>query len=277
MPARPPYCELNDVLQRMYSGQSTGSGPAQDNGRDALLNSHIVSVARRFDKETGRPPGGFAPVYDVRYYSGKGSMWLRTEELVAVQKVEYNTTPGRTPSWIDVTGDFATSSMQLLPIRHYPKDTIWRINAFVSDPYRTGNIRVTGIFGNVQPDQEADVPAAPWQGVTDQSVIDALAPPDGGWWVVSEDVIKANAEWVVYTYKSAQAGYSDTAGDASAGQLIYRKGIPPEVARVISAYPLRRGKVGMVTADGEVLGDNVPGEVSRWASWTNAPGSSFQP
>ena len=289
--SRPSYCQLSDVTTRLYSGSAPatsggGSTVPTDTQRDTYLTSLIQAISRRFDDETGRPPGTFAPVYESRLFSGRGAQVIELDEFASVAKIEINTTPGKTPSWTDYTSDFTNGVASILPMRYWPKSEIFRMSSWYVDPYQTGNVRVTAVWGAVQPDMGQTVPTAPWQGLSTQGAINALSPDGqgGGWWITPEAVAKACAEWTVYAYKASQAGYGDTAGNPSGGTVLYRKGIPPEVQMVIDGFTKERPKMSMITTDGTDLAEEnayVPGTeahgspyatVSRWAGWqTSGP------
>lgn len=278
-PVRPSYCAVTDVTARLYSGQAVPAANP-DTGRDALLASLIAATSRRFDVETGRPPGGFAPVYDARLFSGRGAQVVEVDEFAAVAKVEYNLTPAGSPSWQDVTSDFANGTMSALPMRYWPKSQLFRLSTFVVDPFRVGNVRISAVFGAVQPDMTQTPPVAPWQGLTTQAQINALSPDGlgGGWWITPEDVVKAVAEWTVYSFKAGQAGYGDAAG-ANAAPLTYAKTTPAAVQAVIDAYGAATLKLGMIAADGtDIADENVyglspgsPNSRSRWWDWQAYP------
>lgn len=280
------YCSVDDVKARLFSASSQvnqlGSQltPAAnvDPQRDGLLDTLTVSVSRRFDEECGRPPEAFAPKYDVRLYSGIGSQETDFEEFATISKLELNTTPGipETPTWTDLTPELTSGLTQIRPIRFWPKMTIFRMSTLFQDPFLAGNVRITGIFGNVQPDPGAAPPlgqTTPWFGLTDEAIT-ALQPPApyGGWWITPEDVRTAVAEWTTYKYLAGRGGFSDVQGNPGGGPMIYRKGMPPEVSMVIDKYTRSDPKIAMVTMNGEDLGMEAerigtPGALSRWAAW----------
>ena len=303
------YCSVDEVNARLYSGSGTGVqnlGAQGDPARNTLLAELVEEVSRRFDDETARRIGNYFPVYAQRYYSGRGSMMLETEECAMLTKVEQNTAPGRAPSWVDLTSDFAADKMALLPPNEWPKNKLWRVATFYVDPFReVGNIRLSGVFGCVQPSLNSLIPAVDGEGnivqgnPTDPSTPTAYVDPSFigvplasvqpinpftsarvGWWITPTNVLKAIAEWTVYTFKAGQAGYSDTAGNDGGGSLIYRKGIPPEVQMVIDSYKARRMHLAMIAMDGtDIAAESIWGEsysggpdmVSRWAGWQTDP------
>lgn len=287
------YCDLSaDVKPRLYasvsavqaSGASLNPAAPPDTQRDGVLSDLVVDISRRFDRETGREAEAYAPKYDVRLYSGTGSQLMEVDEFVALVKVELNTTPGNpaSPTWTDLSAEIASGAMQARPIRYWPKDTLFRMSTIYQDPYLGGNLRLTALYGEAQPDSGGLVPVAggsaaiaAGMGSLTQAQINALAVnpvTPSGWWIVPEDVKKACAEWVVYAYHAQRAGYGDTASNEAAGGMLYRKGIPPEVQAVINSYKERRLHVAMITMDGIDIAEEqqrygTPGSLSRWAGW----------
>lgn len=272
---RPDYCILDDVTRRLYGGSQNAAVPDQPN-RDALLHSLISSLSRGFDDETDRIPGGFAVNYDTRLYSGTGSQRLEIDECAFISKVEVNTTPGTTPTWVDYTVEFSTGRMSTLPIKTWPKTAIQRISTFPPDPFGFGNVRLTGIFGAVMPSSITLAPTAPWSQVPTltQAQINALSP-DGTantWWITPERVAQAIAAWTVYEFKAAAAAYGDSAGP-NAAPLTYNKEIPQAVKAIIDSYREDQLKLAMIGPNGEDLslpyGGSIadPARPSRWSGW----------
>ncbi|HLY81641.1 MAG TPA: hypothetical protein VKQ71_01590 [Acidimicrobiales bacterium] len=285
--ARLAYCPRSDVLVRLFAAQSAVTLGAQvyspaapaDAQRDALLDDLIAQCSRRFDEECGRAAEDFAPKYEARLYSGTGSQLFEVDEFATLSKIEVNTSPSQpgNPTWTDLTAELAAGNIQARPLRFWPKSSLFRMATFYQDPYLAGNVRLTAVWGDVQPDLGATPPVAPWQGLTLQSQITALQPLDpsgapAGWWITPEDVRQAVAEWVVYSYHAERAGYGDTAGSEAQGGVLYTKGIPPRVQQVILTKTRSRVHVAMITPDGvDIAEENqrygTPGALSRWAGW----------
>lgn len=291
--SRPVYCLRSQVLARLYAGLGTvgqNPGGTGDTNRDAFIDELIAAVSRRFDDECARDnPGAFSPTYAARLFSGRGAMVLETDEFARAVKVEYNATTGRTPSWVDVTADLAAATMAEQPPNVWPKTKLWRVATFVTDPYReVGNIRLTGVFGCVQPDLGATVPTVDGSGNINDPLwpsfagvaLTSVQPLNGvgtpaGWWIVPEVVSTTVASWVVYCFQGAKAGYADVAGSPQAATMVYSKGVPKFVQDVIDRLTERRMHLAMITTDGADLADSQvygqingsPDQVSRWASW----------
>lgn len=287
--SRPLYCAVTDLTARLFADEGTDSiGPTPSTVQNALLSDLISIVSRRFDQETERPAGCFAPQWDVRLYSGEGSTNLEVDEFAVLSKIEINTNPPAPASWKDVTPEVAAGGLALLPIRTWPKNELWRIQTLYPDPYRTGNVRLTGVFGAVQPDLGAAPPAS-FGGLTSGttpalSTIQPVDPVSGsasGWWIIPEDVKGACIAWALHSYKEAQAGYGDTGGQPSAAPINVPKAIPQGVQDVISVYVGKRIHLAMIALDGtdfrEELtygntGDNQsPFGNTRWAGWQTTP------
>ena len=270
------YCSLADVLARLYTGQAATAIPA-DSARDQYLTDLIEEYSRQFEQETGRPLNGFSVQYDQRLYSGQGRQLLEIDEYAALLKVEFNSSPAGlgSPNWIDWSADIAAGKIAYKPLRFWPKTRIWRQATWITDPWQTGNLRLTGIFGCIQPDLQANIPTGEtpqWNGLTD-ATIQSLAPnpagPNYGWWVTPHQARKAVAEWVVYAYHSQRAGYGDQAGTAS--RVLYQKGIPPNVQRIIDLYRGGKAKLALIGIDGsdpkeeQAAGQFDP--LHRFAGW----------
>jgi hypothetical protein len=275
---RPGYCPLSDVTARLYSEEDPSMIPV-NTGRDALLTDLIQVLSREFDDLTGRPPGNFAPVFEARLFSGIGAQVLDIEEAASIFKVEVNLNPPA-PVWTDVTAEMAQGQLIARPIRYWPKTELFRMQSFYVDPYRNGNVRVTGVWGSVQPDAGAPVPAAPWNGLSEANIA-AVQPKDAmgnpaGWWIVPEEVRNCIASWSVYNLKAAQAAFADNAGGGSAPSAVFNRGVPAFVPRVADTYTRGRPKIAMIGLDGTDFIEEAtyrgPQEtVSRWAGWQTYP------
>lgn len=280
------YCLVEDVAGRLYTGQSSGQRPPNA-ARDGIISDDIAWLSREFENETGRPLNGFAPSWDVRLYSGRGLQTLDVEEFAALSKLEYNRTVSGTPSWTDVTGEIASGGMAFKPLRFWPKRQIFRQNTWIVDPWQTGNVRLTGVFGCVQPDLTIAPPTGqspPWNGLTDAQ-IQAISPnpsgPTYGWWVTPTDVRKAVAEWTLYTWNAGRAGYGDQPGKPQGGGTLFMKDIPPGVRRVIDRYRGGALKLALIGIDGsdakeEALGA-AGGITRRFAGWHSYDPTGLHP
>jgi hypothetical protein len=280
----------------MYAGTG-GKAPAGPNQpRDVYLQQLIQTASRRFEQECGRDLNGFAPLFEPRIFSGLGAQMLDVDDFAAIQKVEYDLTPGQNPSWEDITPYIATGELRLLPIRYWPKNRLFYMNTFVTDPYQYGNVRVTAVWGTVIPDLDATPPELPYgtgsyqlpntePGITALAALgpfDADANPLGGWWITPEDVTDVVAKWVVYMFKQGQAGYAVTkAGGQASTVQAYPGGVPDFVQEVVDNYAEgMHPQIAMITSDGVDIaieriygpGQGNPMSVSRWAGWmTTAP------
>jgi hypothetical protein len=274
------YCTIDQVRKRLYSGQQATTAMQADTGRDDLLTELIEALSREFDKETGRVPGAYDLVYEARLFSGMGSQVLGVDEFAVLSKLEYNTTIFGTPTWNDVTAEVASGRIAIRPIRTWPKREIFRLNTWIVDPYATGNTRLTGIWGALQPNKTLAQPIAsvgtPWQGITTQAAIKALAPDPTqtvGWWQTPLDVAKAVAAWVVYEFKAGQNAYADTVGHPQGTGILFTKGIPPPVQRVIDKFKGGKLKLALIGLDGSDASDltseggDVMNQSTRWAGW----------
>ncbi len=263
------YCTLDDVQGRLYTGMGMAGDAPADARREALLADLIVQTSRDWDQEIEALIGAFSPRYESRLYSGRGFQFLDTEPFVAVDQIEYNSTPGRAPTWIDISSELTSNLAGALPLRGYPKGQLFRQNSWFTDPYFQGNVRVHAIFGTCQPDSRTPAPSAGWFGL-DGPKIASLAPSDGGWWVTPDDVRTAVAQWVAYKYQDSRAVYQDQAGSTSAGGgLQYTGRVPVEVQRIMNHY--RRAntpRFSLVNNDGSIpAGDPDYMRPARWAGW----------
>lgn len=279
------YCQSTDVYSRLFEGQSSPALVTGDPTKDAYLSSLCQVVSRRFEKLTGQGLNAFAPIYEPRIFGGKGAQNISTDPFASIKQIEINVTPGAmVPSWQDYTADFADNQAVVLPMRLWPKQMIWRMNTWYVDAYQTGQVRIHGVWGLVQPDFGATQPAAIGYGpgaISDPVKIAALAPWDadgnvvGGWWVTPEDVVDALAKWVVLLYRSGQGGMSeevDVGGDA---KLPYPWSVPKFVKDVAEEYSPASIRVAGITADGVDIADErvygsqagSPDYVSRWVGW----------
>lgn len=272
------YCTLKQVLARLYSGQTQTTAMPVNADRDDLLNDIIDGLSREFDKETGRVPGGFDVTYEARYFSGLGNQVIDIDEFATLSKLEYNTTIFGTPTWNDITAEVANGRVALRPIRYWPKRQIFRLNTWIVDPYGTGNTRLTGIWGAVQPVKGASQPQAsvgsPWNGITTQAAIQALAPDptvNTGWWQVPADVSKAIAAWTVYEFKGGQAAWSGKSGTGRGATADFTADIPGSVQRVINSFKGGKLKLALIGLDGSDVTDPTSEGGSpmstRWAGW----------
>lgn len=269
------YCQLADVQARLYAGQGLNPGdPAPDDPtRDALLKQLIAETSRDFDQEVFEGSdlmvgGAFAPVYEARLYSGAGDQSLKTTPFAFLSKVEIDATPGQlSHTWQDYTVEFSQNKMGTKPIRGWPKNELFRQSSFYQDPFRLGNVRLTGVWGVVLPDPAASQPTAPWYGLN-AAAIQALAPDPTlttGWWVTPDDVVGAVITWVVHRFQMSKTGYGT---DSNTGVASYKvdKSIPGDTQRVITRY---RGenkvpKFALVANDGSDV-ESYP--TYRWAGW----------
>lgn len=282
---RPLYCAVTDLTSRLFAEEGVDAvGPTPSNVQSALFTDLISIICTRFDQECERPRGAFSPQWDVRLYSGEGSTNLEVDEFAVLAKIEINTNPPSPTSWHDYFAEVAQGNLAYLPIRTWPKSELWRIQTLYPDPYRTGNVRLTGIFGVVQPDLGASVPTS-FGGTTPPAAalqpIDPVTGAPSGWWITPEDVKGACIDWALYAYKLSQAGYSESGGQPSAAPLTLPKKIPQNVQDVISVYTSKRIHLALIGLDGtdfrEELtygntGDNTsPFGNTRWAGWQTIP------
>lgn len=281
MATGPDYCKLTDVTGRMYAGQGLAPGdpvPA-DATRDTLIQDLITKTSRDFDKEVAADdfyPGLFAPKYEVRTFSGKGEQELEIDPFLAVSSVMINSTPGRTPTWVDYSSELTSYKMGLLPVGPgWPKHRLFRQASFYEDPFPLGNVQVGGIWGICTPDPAATKPVPTWFGLATQAAIDALTPDGlggGGWWVTPDDVTDAVANWVLFRFEHAKAAYSDTPGSSTqqgTQDTKYPQSIPNEVMRIIRRYQYEDAhhpKFALVGNDNDMI---QPGY--RWADWQTTP------
>lgn len=278
--SRPAYCTLTDLVDRLYASEGSDQVVTPPAGQTRVLNSLISAVSRRFDDETGRPPGNFAPTYDARLYSGDGFQEMETDEYGMLAKAEINLAPGVIPAvWTDVTAEYAQGLLSPRPIRYWPKTGLFRMRTLLPDPYLSGNIRLTGIFGAIQPDLGAAAPST-FGGLTPPTAlapIDPVTAAPSGWWITPEVVANACIEWALYAYKNAQAGYGEQAGATSALPIAIPKKIPGTVQDVISTFTSGRIHLAMIGLDGTDFREELsrPGggindplsRRTRWAGW----------
>jgi len=246
--------------------------------RDTYLTALAERMSRRFDQETGRPLGNFAPIYEARLYSGEGAQELQIDDAAIIIKAELNSTIAGVPTWTDISADFTTNKMSIKPIRFWPKNRIFRQATFIVDPWQQGNYRFTGVWGEIQPDMSASQPANGWNGLS-SAQIQALAPDptqSTGWWVTPTDVAEAVADWSLYQMKATQAGLSDDAGSNTAARRLYTKSIPQNVQDVINKYKGDRSRLALINLDGtDAVTDQYAIDPlamkTRWAGWQTYP------
>jgi hypothetical protein len=277
------YCALEDVQARLYTGQGllgSANPPAGQAGtdRDNFLKDLITSTSRRFDEavwDNLEYPGLFSWILETRLYSGQGQQDLHVGPFASIAKVEVDATPGQDSSTFqDYTVEFSQHRMGFRPIRGYPKQELFRQSTFYQDPFRLGNIRLTGIWGIVQPNDNAAPPNEDWEdqfldGISTNAgpiTVASLAPPNGGWWTTPDDVREAVAEWTAYRYQSSKMPGSNTTG-LKLATVTNDKTIPLDVKAVITSY---RGQTNVpnfafAADDGSDI-DTYPGGW-RWAGW----------
>lgn len=353
----PSYCELSDVYARMYAGRD-GFGAPDNTRRDEYIYQLIQQKSRNFDEATHRAPGAYAPLYDVRLYSGRGEAILETDDYASISKVEQNRSPGTqaqygqlgvaltvavpasaitlgavtvlnlpdntvlqigaqsvivngaqppgtliipivtyTPTatlpigtavtsttWSDYTQEFSQARMAALPMRFWPKHQLFRQSAFYVDPFRTGNVRLTGLWGIVQPDFGAIAPVGrSWRGLSDMQIasMQPIQPATGtpaGWWVTPPLITEAVAIWVIYSVKAGESEYADmrpVPGQApmAAGvkREMWRQGMPQEIKHIVDIYSDRNLRLALIATDGtdprdeRMAGGGAGGY--RWAGW----------
>jgi hypothetical protein len=270
------YCELPDVLGRLYSGQGMSGAAPVDDDRDALLNDLIYTRSRDFDQEVWQSAehatGLFTPQVEQRLYSGDGRPTLYLSPFLALIRVEIDATPGQAVhTWQDFTPEIAQNRMAILPLRGWPKSRLFRQATFYQDPWGTGNIRMTMLWGICLPDPGAAVPDETWEtanldpyDIGPDITVASIQPPGGGWWVTPPDVTDAVASWVVHTYQAAKSGYGENTGSGQSAVKV-KKTIPDNVQHVIDRYKgeTKAPKFALVPDDGSDIADPV----GRWAGW----------
>jgi hypothetical protein len=285
------YCSLEQVQAAMYSGQGLigSQNPPTDTTRDALLMQLITQTSRDFDQEVWESteyPGLFSWMLETRRYSGVGQQDLHVGPFAKMIKVEIDATPGQLQSTFqDYTIEFGQNRMGVKPIRGFPKSTLFRQATFYVDPFRLGNVRLTALWGIVQPDFSPPTGAIPnedWEDnfldvITTNDTIDGVTPtvaslsPDGTgntWWKTPDDVQMAVAAWVAYKFQSRKMAGGLNAGDGK-GRLNNDKSIPAEVQRVINRYRGEHNvpKFALVADDGSDTDSSGSYPAFRWAGW----------
>jgi hypothetical protein len=270
------YCQVSDVTQRFYSASGVLGQNPDDPGRDAWLTDLILARSRDFDRAIFGPElqGAFAPVAETRLFSGLGNQKLEVTPYATILRIEMDATPGQqNPTWQDYTPEIAQRRIGFMPIRSWPKKYIFRQASFYVDPFRLGNVRLTGIWGVVLPDPAAPQPDEAWEdayldplAVNGDMSITNCDPPGGGWWVTPDDVRDAIASWTAASYQAAKMSGGKTSG-AGASRITNDASIPPDVLRVINLYKGEHNvpKFALVADDGSDLADGYP--VWRWAGW----------
>src|SRR6266576_3784956 len=163
------YTTLEVVQSRLYSGQGVlgAQVPPTDTTRDALIKQLIPEVSRDFDRavwESSEYPGLFAWRLETRLYSGMGQQDLTVGPFAKLAKIEIAATPGQVmQSFQDYTLEVEQNRIGFKPIRGFPKKTLFRQSTFYVDPFRLGNVRLTGIWGILQPDPDATPPDEAWE------------------------------------------------------------------------------------------------------------------
>jgi hypothetical protein len=275
------YCNLDDVNGRLYAGQGLDPDAAAptDATRDALITQLISDTSRDFDQEVWESTEFqylFSPLPETRLFSGLGDPLLQISPLVSLIRVEIDSTPGQlSHTWQDYTIEVSRNQMGLLPLRGYPKTKLFRQSTFYVDPFKLGNVRITALWGILNPDPNATPPDEAWEdtyldplklNIGDPDItVASLKPSIGGWWVTPGDVRSAVASWVQQRYQLAKAALPGSAGGGSSKVNVNRS-IPDDVQRVINRYrgENKEPKFALVANDGSDV-DGYP--VYRWAGW----------
>lgn len=283
------YCSIEEVQARLYSGQGilNQTNPPTDATRDAMLADLITTVSRDFDEEVWgnlEYPGLFAWRLETRLYSGVGQQDLSIGPFAKLAKIEVAATPGQVmQSFQDYTVEIEQNRIGFKPIRGFPKKQLFRQSTFYVDPFRLGNVRLTGIWGILQPSTLVDPPNADWQTAYLDSIttnatvyhtapgipsIADLAPDGGGWWATPDDVRAAVAQWVTYKFQSAKTAGGESASKGPA-TIRNSKIIPADVQRVIERYRGQHNvpKFALVADDGSDVDQDGAFPVWRWAGW----------
>ncbi len=280
------YCALEDVTGRLYSGQGLlgAASPPTDATRDAILKGLITTVSRDFDEEVWgnqEYPGLFSWRLETRLYSGVGQQDLSIGPFAKLAKIEVDATPGQiSHTFQDYTLEVEQNRIGFKPIRGFPKKVIFRQSTFYVDPFRLGNVRLTGIWGIVQPNGNAPAPNEDWEdtyldGVPTNATanggiptVASLSPDGGGWWTTPDDVRGAVATWVTFKFQSAKMAGGATTG-TGAGKMTNDKAIPPDVKRVITRYSGQHNvpQFALVADDGSDVDQQGQYPVWRWAGW----------
>lgn len=283
---RPGYCSTEDVLARLYAEEDPATIPGGAI-RDALLSDLIRVLSREFDQLTDRPPLAYMPTYDVRLFSGRGAQLIDLDENALITKLEINKSPGSFPQvWTDITAELTSGQTVARPLRFWPKDELFRMQTFYVDPYRNGNLRLTGVWGVCQPDLGAAIPSnasgvindpnyPSFSGVSLATVQPLNASGTAqGWWIVPEDVANCVASWSVYVFKSAQGAFADSQGGMNAPAKSWAKDVPPFVSRVVQNYSETKLHLAVIGTDGNDFAESAtypgggdPNTISRWANW----------
>jgi hypothetical protein len=271
-----PYCQVSDVEERLYSASGVLGATPDDPGRDAWLGDLILARSRDFDRAIFGPElqGAFAPLVEQRLFSGLGNQKLEVTPFAQIIRIEMDATPGQqSPTWQDYTPEITQRRIGFLPIRSWPKKYIFRQASFYVDPWRLGNIRLTGLWGVVLPDAAATQPDESWEdtycdplAVASDLSIASLTPTGGGWWVTPTDVKDAIASWAAASFQAAKMSGGKTSG-SGASKITNDASIPGDVLRVINIYKGEHNvpKFALVADDGSDLDDGAP--VWRWAGW----------
>lgn len=194
------YCTIDDVKSALDgkwgSDYPTGSGSNRDN----VLRSLVTSTSRMFDAETGKPIDHFATQNNVtKLYSG-GQYELPIDPFDVIDSVIYYSDQTKTQAVTLSTDPVSQYYYVKQPLSGPPYTSLYYAGGFPADAYNNGNVHVTG---------------------------DIVTP---------ELVKSAVAEWAAYRWNARRAGYADAANRPEGPGLLFVKGIPPHVKRIIDYY-----------------------------------------
>lgn len=278
------YCQVGDVLNRLYSGQG-GVSPPVDPVRDAFISDLILSCSRRWEQVTGRPLNGYVPLYEPRLFSGRGSQWIDVDDFGALGQVEIDTTQGRQPTWTDVTTDWMAVGNnpslfrgRVLPEKYWPKNRLFRMSTFYVDAYQYGNVRIHAVWGTVQPNTLASVPLT--QVAVTSSTLSGLVAslPVVPLQSVVAGLTVLYIAGVAFTVTAVGAPQGASSVPVSpvtlttpipSGAVVNAGAFPP-----YNLSPVSLGALQPTDADGNTLGGwwTTPGDVvdtiARWAAYT---------
>lgn len=208
------YAVRADVIARLGGGAQWTNNATLN----AVIDSFITALSRRFDRETGKPTNFWAPGTAItRRYSGSGMQLLDIDEYDLITAVTMTSNQARSDiQTLTVSDATSANYVEILPIQGPPYSQLFLLRGWLQDVYNVGNVAVTG---------NVSTPA---------------------------DITDAVAIWAAYKFKRREAGWADTSSRPDNQGQPYGKDMPEEVAAVIEYYKEQRGpKLAMVGGGGE--------------------------
>jgi hypothetical protein len=200
----------------------------------------ITAVSRMIDLETGHGIGFWGDATGqttvTRRYSGSGNQWMDVDMWDDITTVTMSGNQTRSDAQNlpvvknpDAGGYVPTyNDVILRPFDGPPFTQLFLLRGFLPDAYALGNVEVTGKIS------------------------------------IRPEIQHAANTWTVYEWHAKDAQWQDTASNPAGPGMLYRKGIPPEVDRILAALKQNQAGPRIAVLDGSDT------RTSPWLGWRTA-------